>query len=76
MFFRVNIRAWISGPNGLGDPAFWMTVAQWFFGKGLRHQPNPVLRAMSDSIAQSMRNAVPRPTRPRARDRRVPKKYE
>lgn len=61
MFFRVTIRAWISGTGAFGDPAFWMTVARWIFGTELRHQNNPLLRAVSDMLAQSIR----RPDAPR-----------
>lgn len=55
MFFRVTIRAWISGTGAFGDPAFWMTVARWIFGKELRHQNSPLMRAVSDMLAQSIR---------------------
>ena len=65
MFFRVMIRAWISGTGAFGDPAFWMTVARWIFGTELRHQNNPLLRAVSDMIAQSVRNSIRQPSAPR-----------
>ena len=44
---------------------FWMTVAKWIFGKELHHQNNPVLRAVSDMIAQSVRNSIRQPSAPR-----------
>lgn len=52
-------------PQRVQRPVFWMTVAKWIFGKELHHQNNPVLRAVSDMIAQSVRNSIRQPSAPR-----------